>query len=157
MADKSKDGFVAYYEWADVIKDLPDEQQAKFFRAMFHYAQTGETGENMNAMELVAWGLIKNGIDRQQEKYKRICEKRREAGMKHKGNQYTRVLEQNGTNGTLVPKMEQNGTNGTIENENENENESSLRENINSSSSSKDEEEEDKKLKIDKGIEIIKG
>lgn len=139
MADKSKDAFVAYYEWADAIKDLPDEQQAKFFRAMFNYARTGDTGESMNAMELVAWGLIKNGIDRQQAKYSRICEKRREAGMKHKGNQYTRMLEQNGTNGTNASTVEQNGTNGTIENkseleyqlESQLEYQSSIKENIN--------------------------
>lgn len=48
---------------------------------------------------------------RDDESRKLIKDKRSKAWKKHKWNQHTLKLEQNGTS---VPKLEQNGTNGTV-------------------------------------------
>ena len=117
--DEKRKSFVFYEDWFKMISKQDESVRVKIYDAICMYVFEGK--EPADPLILMAFELIKEKIERDRDKFERIREKRREAGKRHKGNQYTSRLEQveqvfqNGINGT-------NGTNGT-ENENENENE----------------------------------
>lgn len=109
----AKDSCIFRANWmrtAQSIRDL--RTRCVFYEAVLQYALTGMKMEASPEISL-ALELIYSLIDIDREKYEKKIEKRREAGRKHTGNQYTRLMEQNGTNGTSVPNSEQNGTDGT--------------------------------------------
>ena len=108
MANERK-SFLVYFDTQSQVEMLTDEEAGLLFKSLFRYGLTGEVLDTDNRTLAFAFSMFQSSLDRNNEKYDRIVEKRREAGKRHKGNQYTR----NGTNGTSVPTMEQNGTNGT--------------------------------------------
>ena len=108
MANERK-SFLVYFDTQSQVEMLTDEEAGLLFKSLFRYGMTGEVLDTDNRTLAFAFSMFQSSLDRNNEKYDRIVEKRREAGKRHKGNQYTR----NGTNGTSVPTMEQNGTNGT--------------------------------------------
>ena len=111
---EAKESCIFYADWLKGIEALEDDTQKWMLcRYILQYSLTGEELYLPSTLKPLA-AMIKPQSDRAQEKRERIIEKRREAGRNHKGNQYTKI-QQNGTNGTLVPTLEQNGTNGTID------------------------------------------
>lgn len=117
--DEKRKSFVFYEDWFKMISKQNESVRVKIYDAICMYVFEGK--EPADPLILMAFELIKEKVERDRGKFERIREKRREAGKRHKGNQYTSRLEQveqvfqNGTNGT-------NGTENESENENENEN-----------------------------------
>ena len=107
--------FVFHLDWTDILNGQPDDIRLAVYDAIVDYVKSGNEPKKGTAVYL-AFKFIKYQIDKDAVRYAEVCDKRANAGRQHKGNQYTKRLEQNGTNGTNVPKMEQmeqNGTNGT--------------------------------------------
>lgn len=114
-----KNSFILYAEYWEDIKEFSMEEKALLLDLIFSYAN-GEDVECNDRMIKFYFNQIKRQMNRDEEKWEEIKEKRSEAGKKHSGNQYTRKktdqaehCSKNGTNGTSVPTLEQNGTNGT--------------------------------------------
>lgn len=105
-----RESFVIHTEY---IEDLPEENKAEFLMYIYNYGAKGIEPE-LEGFANTVWLKIKRRIDADTEQYKNTISARSAAGKKHKGNQYTKELEQNGTNGTQSQRVEQNGTNGTV-------------------------------------------
>lgn len=105
-----RESFVIHTEY---IEDLPEENKAEFLMYIYNYGAKGEEPE-LEGFANTVWLKIKRRIDADIEQYENTISARSAAGKKHKGNQYTKELEQNGTNGTQSQSVEQNGTNGTV-------------------------------------------
>ena len=115
-----KNSFILYTEDLDiVINEFGSDEFSlgQLLIAINNYVKTKEEPQfKFEPLVSMAFKFIKNKIDRDFDKWEQTKLARSEAGKKHKGNQYSKRMEQNGTNGTSVPKMEQmeqNGTNGT--------------------------------------------
>lgn len=105
-----RESFVIHTEY---IEDLPEDSKAEFLMYIYNYGAKGEEPE-LEGFAKTVWLKIKRRIDADIEQYENTINARSAAGKKHKGNQYTKELEQNGTNGTQFQNVEQNGTNGTV-------------------------------------------
>lgn len=105
-----RESFVIHTEY---IEDLPEENKAEFLMYIYNYGAKGKEPE-LEGFANTVWLKIKRRIDADIEQYENTISARSAAGKKHKGNQYTKELEQNGTNGTQSQSVEQNGTNGTV-------------------------------------------
>ena len=105
-----RESFVIHSEY---IEDLPEESKAEFLVYIYNYGAKGIEPE-LDGFAKTVWIKIKRRIDTDIEQYENTINARSAAGKKHKGNQYTKELEQNGTNGTKFQNVEQNGTNGTV-------------------------------------------
>lgn len=105
-----RESFVIHTEY---IEDLPEENKAEFLMYIYNYGAKGEEPE-LDGFANTVWLKIKRRIDADIEQYENTISARSAAGKKHKGNQYTKTLEQNGTNGTQFQTTEQDGTNGTV-------------------------------------------
>ena len=105
-----RESFVIHTEY---IEDLPEENKAEFLMYIYNYGAKGIEPE-LEGFANTVWLKIKRRIDADIEQYENTISARSAAGKKHKGNQYTKELEQNGTNGTQSQSVEQNGTNGTV-------------------------------------------
>ena len=114
-----RESFVIHTEY---IEDLPEENKAEFLMYIYNYGAKGIEPE-LEGFAKTVWLKIQRRIDADREQYESTINARSAAGKKHKGNQYTKATEQNGTNGTQSQTLEQNGTNGTV-NEFESDNES---------------------------------
>ena len=108
-------GVIFYDTWRIPAEMLDAERFGELVKDFLLWAWDGEEPTKLGETQKMFFNIAKKQAKTDFEKYDAIVEKRREAGKKHTGNQYTK-MEQNGTNGTNVPKMEQmeqNGTNGT--------------------------------------------
>ena len=105
-----RESFVIHTEY---IEDLPEENKAEFLMYIYNYGAKGIEPE-LEGFANTVWLKIKRRIDADIEQYENTISARSAAGKKHKGNQYTKESEQNGTNGTQFQSVEQNGTNGTV-------------------------------------------
>ena len=76
-----KETFLFYADWLNVIRDLPSEVQLEVYQAIAEYAIYGNLIE-LKPLAKVAFGFVKQTIDRDTQKYISISEKRREAGKK---------------------------------------------------------------------------
>ena len=76
-----RDTFVFYKDWLNVIRDLPSEVQLEVYQAIAEYAIYGNLIE-LKPLAKVAFGFVKQTIDRDTQKYMSIKEKRKEAGAK---------------------------------------------------------------------------
>ena len=76
-----RDTFVFYKDWLNVIRDLPSEVQLEVYQAIAEYAIHGNLIE-LKPLAKVAFGFVKQTIDRDTQKYISIKEKRKEAGAK---------------------------------------------------------------------------
>ena len=77
MADKTS--FIVYGEIEETLDELTDEQVAKLFRGMVHYANTGED-PGFKGILKVAFIPIKQRMDRNDTKWAETKAKRAEAG-----------------------------------------------------------------------------
>ena len=105
-----RESFVIHTEY---IEDLPEENKAEFLMYIYNYGSKGIEPE-LSGFAKTVWLKIQRRIDADIEQYENTINARSAAGKKHKGNQYTKDLEQSGTNGTQFQSMEQDGTNGTV-------------------------------------------
>jgi len=76
----SKKSFLLYIDSLDILDHLSDEQSGKLFKAIKAYSQGEEP--QLNAILTIAFIPIKNQIDRDIEKYTRICERNKVNGIK---------------------------------------------------------------------------
>ena len=76
-----KETFLFYADWLNVIRDLPSEVQLEVYQAIAEYAIYDNLIE-LKPLAKVAFGFIKQTIDRDTQKYISISEKRSEAGKK---------------------------------------------------------------------------
>ena len=74
-----KETFLFYADWLNVIRDLPSEVQLEVYQAIAEYAIYDNLIE-LKPLAKVAFGFIKQTIDRDTQKYISISEKRSEAG-----------------------------------------------------------------------------
>lgn len=74
-----KETFLFYADWLNVIRDLPSEVQLEVYQAISEYAIYDNLIE-LKPLAKVAFGFIKQTIDRDTKKYISISEKRSEAG-----------------------------------------------------------------------------
>ncbi len=95
-AAEGRKGFVFFLSWAECLEGLRPTERAAVYDALIQYAQTGEVPQLQGKCKLALSFMLRD-FDRQDAKYQRTIERRREAGKKHKGNQYSRKMEQNGT------------------------------------------------------------
>ena len=76
-----RETFVFYKDWLNVIRDLPSEVQLEVYQAITEYAIYSNLIE-LKPLAKVAFGFVKQTIDRDTQKYVSIKEKRKEAGAK---------------------------------------------------------------------------
>ena len=74
-----KETFLFYADWLNVIRDLPSEVQLEVYQAIAEYAIYDNLIE-LKPLAKVAFGFVKQTIDRDTQKYISISEKRSEAG-----------------------------------------------------------------------------
>lgn len=74
-----KETFLFYADWLNVIRDLPSEVQLEVYQAIAEYAIYDNLIE-LKPLAKVAFGFVKQTIDRDTKKYISISEKRSEAG-----------------------------------------------------------------------------
>ena len=74
-----KNSFVLYTSYSEHLQLLNREQRGDLFSAIMAYA-TGEDLPDMDGITKMAFSFIKTDMDRDQAKYERTCEARREAG-----------------------------------------------------------------------------
>lgn len=74
-----RETFLFYADWLNVIRDLPSEVQLEIYQAITEYAINGNLIE-LKPLAKVAFGFVKQTIDRDTQKYISISEKRSEAG-----------------------------------------------------------------------------
>lgn len=79
MPEKRK-SFVMYTEYKEHLKLLSNEQLGSLIFALFEYAENGTEIDTENAMEKMAFSFIRAQMDRDNDKYLKICERNRENG-----------------------------------------------------------------------------
>lgn len=75
-----RDSFILYNSFYEPIKTLKNEQLGKLLRAIFNYTINGEITQDTEIM--IAFMFIKNQLDIDNEKYKKICERNKNNGSK---------------------------------------------------------------------------
>jgi hypothetical protein len=113
MATDKKGTILLYVAHYESIRSLTLKQKGMLLDCIFLFS-LGEPCNTEDPVVNMAFSFIKERITANADKYADVVQKRREAGRRHKGNQYTR-MEQNGTNGT--------DNDNVIVNENVNDNE----------------------------------
>ena len=76
-----KNSFVIYNDIYEVIKELTDEEAGILFKAILCYQSTGEIIEMPRDLRLL-FLTLKSTFDRDNDKYEKTVQKRREAGKK---------------------------------------------------------------------------
>ena len=76
MAEKS--GFILYREQYEGIETLSLEERGRLITALFEYFSNGKPSIELTPSAKMAYTFIKAQIDRDNEKYKQTCEKRRQ-------------------------------------------------------------------------------
>ena len=101
-----KSSFLLYTEYLENIELLTLEQRGILLTALMYYHSGIELPE-MDGVTRMAFGFIKSQMDRDQEKYEDVCQKRSEAGKK------SGEVRRKGTKGTNVNYVQQNDQKGT--------------------------------------------
>lgn len=76
-----KPGVMIYFETAKAIKNLDDATVGQLFKAIMEYAEDGVIPEFEGVLAAV-WPFVADKIERDNERYEKIREKRAEAGRK---------------------------------------------------------------------------
>ena len=113
-----KKSFLLHIDSLCILNDLTDEQSGQLFKAMYLY-QIGEVLE-LSPIIKIAFSQFKNQFDRDNEKYIKTCEVRKQAGSKG-GKQ--RVANQANANKTKQDEANQAEKENENKNEKENKNE----------------------------------
>ena len=73
--------FPAYFSYRRTLKLLSDTQLGRVFMAALIYAEEG-IEPDLEPLEMMGFGFIKEDIDRANENYEELCEKRKASGSK---------------------------------------------------------------------------
>lgn len=106
----NRKSFVIHCDIEDQLDLLTNEQVGTLFRSVVRYASDEEEISSNDGMVKLLFSVIKKQIDRDTEKYKAVCERRREAGSKG-GKQKVANAKQNVANVANASKCEQNVAN----------------------------------------------
>ena len=77
-------GFVVYFEWVDMMRELDGETFKRLILDMRSYADTGRAPEYLKEEEKLlrmAWALLQNRMDADADRYADIVQKRKEAAL----------------------------------------------------------------------------
>lgn len=74
-----KESFVLYTSYKKQIDLLNNEQKGLLLSAIFNY-QLNEDLPEMDGMTSILFSVIKDQLDRDNDKYKKVCEKRKQSG-----------------------------------------------------------------------------
>ena len=77
-----KESFILYDNYATQINLLNDEQAGVLFKAIFAH-RTGEALPKMDGATAMAFSFISSSMQADEERYEKICEKRKQAGLKN--------------------------------------------------------------------------
>ncbi|MGC4244536.1 MAG: DUF6291 domain-containing protein [Herbaspirillum sp.] len=103
---EEKNSFVFYKDWANVIKGLPEEVRLDVYDAVIEYAISGKLSV-LKPMAQIAFGFIKQTIDRDTEKYMLIKNKRSESGKKGAERKW-QTMANDGKNGKCHVNVNEN-------------------------------------------------
>lgn len=110
---KDKGSFIIYKEWEEFVRELPtDSDRGKLFMALFEYSITGEQPKDFTGELKMVFLMMRNAMDRDGQKWERICETRSSNGKKGgapAGNQNAKQAKQangclNNQNNQMVEK-----------------------------------------------------
>ncbi len=106
--------------WMQPLKALPLEQRWNVLEAIVEYSMTGILTQSLELMETIAFGFIRNEIDRMKTKRADVCEKRRESANKRwkkdqKATEQAKEEATGDTNDANVCKAKQEDTPFDIE------------------------------------------
>lgn len=104
-----KDSFIVYTSYQKPLADLTMEQRGILFTALLAYA-SGALLPQMDAAVGIAFSFIRADMDKNFEKYEKVCEKRREAG---------RQRQQMLPNATKCYQVQASGTDNEDDNDND--------------------------------------
>lgn len=79
MGKLIKESFIIHTDDSECIDALSDEQAGRLFKALLAYSKSGAFPD-LSGAELMAFLFMKKQLDRDNEKYRETCEKRRLAG-----------------------------------------------------------------------------
>ena len=103
----NRKSFVIHCDIEDQLDLLTNEQVGTLFRSVVRYASDEEEISSNDGMVKLLFSVIKKQIDRDTEKYKAVCERRREAGSKG-GKQKVANAKQNLANVANARNCNQN-------------------------------------------------
>lgn len=75
----ARDSFILYTEQSEILQNLTDEEAGKLIKEIFQYIETGKENE-MDRIVKMAFVPIRQNLDRNNEKWEEIKQKRSEAG-----------------------------------------------------------------------------
>lgn len=104
-----RDSFIVYTSYQIPLTDLSMEQRGILFTALLAYASGAEM-PRMDAAVNMAFSFIRADMDKNFEKYEKVCEKRREAGKQKK-----QML----SNDSKCYQMQASGTDNDDDNDND--------------------------------------
>lgn len=87
-----KDGFIIYKQQFEPIKDLPDANAGRLFKALFEYQKTGKVPE-LDPVTKMAFNFFRNQFDLDNKKYIDRCNKAKESINKRWNKNNTNVYE----------------------------------------------------------------
>lgn len=76
----NKKSFILYTDYADKLSGLSDEQLGKLFRLILEYEAGDKQVSSDDQFVEFAFNMIKSDLNRNDDKYQKICEKRAENG-----------------------------------------------------------------------------
>ncbi len=73
----AKENFLLRKDLVDLVEDMSDEDVAQLFRGILNYVNYGDS--KLTGLMNVIFVPIKKEIDKNEERYKDICDKRKDA------------------------------------------------------------------------------
>ena len=89
MEDKSKNSFVFYKEWGDLILNLPVDKKAELIDSMINFAFKEKDCTLSDSVSQAILTMIKEKIKEDKIKYQEVVKKRKEAASRKKQNSET--------------------------------------------------------------------
>lgn len=75
---KVRKSFVLYHDFRNWFSLLTDEELGRLIRAIFDYEMNRTMPENLNEKEQIAFFMVRDTLDRDREKYERVCNRNKE-------------------------------------------------------------------------------
>jgi len=127
MTNVSKNSFILYKNYYEILNDLQDAEMGILFRAILKYQATGEILDMPAHLE-IAFRFIKNQFDLDDKKYDEFIEKQSSNGKKGGRPKVKKEPKENPKNPTVFLETQKSLNENENVNENENENLSLLSE-----------------------------
>lgn len=77
----TKDSFILYKSWAEMMSEMPDKELAELMRAIACY-QTGKDFDIKSPMVSAVFSMVRDQFEKDDEKYEETCRRRSESGKK---------------------------------------------------------------------------